>query len=204
MAVRIGRNQRGFTFLELAVVVTIMGIMMAITLPRFTSSFSRATLGAAARRLAGTMAYIRNAAAKEGRSYFLNIDLDNEEHWVSVINEEADLRDVDYDDVDAEEEIFAEVTDPFIARTRLQKKVVFDRVLLEDETEFFDGVVRIEFHPDGTADGVVIYMTDPKERLYSLHLEHYNGQARVYKYAFVPEQPVLTEREPTRRFDDAL
>jgi len=58
----------GFTFLELAVVLTIMGIMMVVTVPRFSSSLSKATLGGAARGLAGTIVYLRNAAAKEGRS----------------------------------------------------------------------------------------------------------------------------------------
>ena len=66
------RRKEGFTFLELVVVITIMGIIMAITLPRFSSTFSKATLGGTARGLAGTMAYLRNAAAKHGTGGILH------------------------------------------------------------------------------------------------------------------------------------
>jgi len=77
--------------------------------------------------------------------------------------------------------------------------------MLEDGTEAYEGAVRIEFRPDGTADEAVIYLTNPKGRLYSVYLEGYNGQPRVYKYAFVPEPPPeLIERERSSGERDAL
>jgi prepilin-type N-terminal cleavage/methylation domain-containing protein len=200
------RRSGGFTFLELVVVIAIMGIMMAVTLPRFSSSLSKATLGGTARALAGTIAYLRNAAAKEGRSYFLNIDLNNHQYWVTIINEEADLTLIDLQESDVlDDEIYAEVSDAFVARTRLQKKVAFAQVMLEDGTRVSDGLVTIEFRPDGTADEVAIHLTNPKERFYTVYLERYNGQAKVYKGVFLPEPlPVLTERVPPTRPEDAL
>ncbi len=199
-------RKEGFTFLELAVVVVIIGIMMAVTAPRFSSTFSKATLGGTARALAGTMAYIRNAAAKEGRGYFLNIDLNKNEYWVTVFNEEADLSQTYNQYWDApDEEIYKEVSDPFVSRKRLTKKIAFSRVILGDGTAVGDGAVRIEFRPDGTADETVIYLVNPQERVYTVYLEYYNGQASVYKYAFVPAPPPeLIEREPPRRPSDAL
>ncbi len=200
------RRRDGFTFLELAVVVVIMGVMMSITLPRFTSTFSRATLGGVARRLSGTMMYLRNAASKDGRSYFLNVDLDKEEYRVTVLRERADQLQTEYQDWDAlEDEAYIEYRDDFIGRTRLEKQIAFERVILEDGSEAFDGIVRIEFRPDGTADDTVIRLMSPNQRVYTIHLEHYNGQARVYKYAFLPEPPPeLFEREPPRRLGDEL
>lgn len=201
------RRKDGFTFLELAVVIAIMGIMMVVTLPRFSSSFSKATLGGTARGLAGTMAYVRNAAAKEGRSYFLNIDLDNEQYWVTVINEEADLTLIDLQESDVlDDELYTEVNDAFVARSRLQKKVAFAEVRLEDGRGVSDGVVTIEFRPDGTADEVAIFLTNPRGRKYIVYLERYNGQARVYKREKdLPEPlPELTERVPPTSPKDAL
>ncbi len=197
----------GFTFLELAVVLTIMGIMMVVTVPRFSSSLSKATLGGTARALAGTIVYLRNAAAKEGRSYFLNIDLNKNQYWVTIINEEADLSEIDYQEPDVlDDEIYKEVSDAFVARTRLQKKVAFAQVMLEDGTKVSDGMVTIEFRPDGTADGAIIYLTNPKEKVRIVYLEHYNGQARVYtREKDLPEPPpVPTERVPPTNPKDAL
>ena len=200
------RRKEGFTFLELVVVITIMGIMMAVTLPRFSSTFSKATLGGTARGLAGTMAYVRSTAVKDGRSYFLNIDLDNHEYWITYFNEEADLSLIDYEELDIlDEEIYTELRDTFVARTKLQKKIEFAQVVLGDGEGISDGVVQIEFRPDGTADETVIHLMNPKERFYTVYLEHYNAQARAYKGVVALEPlPELTEREPARRPSDAL
>jgi len=199
------RRRGGFTFLELAVVVTIMGILMTITFPRFSSIFSKATLGGMARRLAGTMAYLRNAAAKEGRSFFLNLDLDNEEYRAKVINPEAAVSVIDYETAVDDEYIYSDFKDAFVGRTRLPRKIYFSKVMLGDGSEVSDGMVMIEFRPDGTANEAAIYLTDPKGRVYTVYLEHYNGQARVYKRAFVPKAPpVLSEREPPARLRDNL
>ncbi len=194
---RIRGGTAGFTFLELAVVVVIMGVMAAITLPRFSGTFSRVTLGGTARGLAGTMGYIRDAAARHGRTYFLNIDFDRKRYFVTHINEEIDLSEIPYLETDfLDEEIYTQYADMVVSERQLQKKISFWRVIFEDGTEAFEGVARIEFRPNGTADEAVIQITNPKERIYSVHLERYNGQATVYNYEYIPPPPpVLTERE---------
>jgi len=195
------------------VVVAIIGIMTAIVAPRFSATFSRATLGGTARHLVGTMAYLRNVAAKEGRSYFLNIDLDKNKYSASYIKDDVDLSQLGYEDFDfLTEEIFEPVNDAFVKPTRLKKKIVFARVILEDGTDVYEGIARIELRPDGTADETIIHLTkpnltNPKEKGYTVHLEHYNGQARVCRGHLDLEDlsiPVLTEREPSRRPEDAL
>jgi prepilin-type N-terminal cleavage/methylation domain-containing protein len=200
------RRRDGFTFLELAMVVLIMGIMMGITFPRFSAFFSKANIGATARRLAGTMGYLRNAAARDGQSYFLNLDQEKNEYWVTVIKKNAELSQVEYQDTEVlDDEMYIEVKNAFLSRVRLEKKIAFAGVILEDGTKVLDQRVIIEFRPDGTADEAVVRLTDARERAYSVYVEHYNGQATVYKYAVVPEvPPTLTEREPPRRPDEAL
>ena len=200
------RRRNGFTFLELAVVLTIMGIMMASVAPRFSAMFSRATLGGTARQLAGAMAYVRNLAAKDNRSYFLTIDLDHDEYEVTFFNPPPELAMAPYEELEyLDEEVYVPYTDDFIKTTRLQKKVSFARVILEDGTELYDGSARIAFRPNGTADETVVHLTNPSEKFYTVHLERYNGQATVYKGVVVPAlPPELTEREPPRRAEDAL
>jgi Tfp pilus assembly protein FimT len=185
------------------VVVVITSIIVAVTVPRFSSTFSRVTLGGTARGLAGAMVYLRNAASKENRSYFLTIDFDEQKYGVQVIAEKAEEDETPYmsyaepDMLD--DGFYTKYSDAFVSETRLQKKIVFERATLEDGTPVFEGALRIEFRPDGTADEVVIYLMDPKERVYSVYLEGYNGQPRVYKYPFVPEPPPeLIERERSR------
>lgn len=199
-------RRNGFTFLELAVVLTIMGIMVAIVAPRFTATFSKVTLGGSARQLAGAISYVRNLAAKDNRSYFLTIDLDNDEYWVTYFDPPPELALMPYADLEyLEDEVYVPYKDDFIKTTRLEKKVSFARVILEDGMELYDGRARIAIRPNGTADETVIHLTNPSERFYTVHLERYNGQATVYRGAVIPPlPPELTEREPPRRAEDAL
>jgi len=183
-----------------------MGMIVAITAPRLSSTFSKATLGGGARGLAGAMAYLRNAAAREGRSYFLTVDLDQEEYWAAVMNDDPDLIQTEYQDPDAlDDAMYTEVTKGLVSRTRLRKAVAFSHVEFQDGGPVSDGTVRIEFRPDGTADEAVVCIAKPNGRAYTVYLEQYNGQATVYKGMFVPEPPpVLTERERPSDPRDAL
>jgi general secretion pathway protein H len=63
---RAGRSnsQRGFTLAELAVVVFIIALFAALTVPSLTG-FGERDLSTAARRLAGTIKYLYNEAALE-------------------------------------------------------------------------------------------------------------------------------------------
>jgi hypothetical protein len=183
-----------------------MGIMVAVVAPRFTATFSKVTLGGTARQLAGAIAYVRNLAAKNNRSYFLTIDLDHDEYWVTYFEPPPELALMPYAELEyLEDEVYIPYTDDFVKTTRLQKKVSFARIILEDGVELYDGRARIAIRPNGTADETVIHLTNPSERFYTVHLERYNGQATVHKGAVIPPlPPELTEREPPRRAEDAL
>jgi Tfp pilus assembly protein FimT len=74
----------GYTFLELTVVITIILMAVAIGVPRLLSWVNEGNLGAECRRLAGTIRYVRNEAARRRTSFFLTLDLENAAYWIDV------------------------------------------------------------------------------------------------------------------------
>ena len=57
----IGRNHRGFTLIELAVVIVVLGIMIALIAPRL-GEIGEADLKRSARHLTGSIRFLRDEA----------------------------------------------------------------------------------------------------------------------------------------------
>jgi prepilin-type N-terminal cleavage/methylation domain-containing protein len=71
----------GFTLLEIAVVIFIMGLVMTLAIP-YLGGFHGAQLKSEARRLAGRANYLFDEAATQKVIYRLTFDLDHNEYYV--------------------------------------------------------------------------------------------------------------------------
>jgi len=71
------RNRKGFTFLELVIVLALFGVVLAIALPRLPS-LSRRQLETAARKMAGDLRLTRSEAISSGEickvKFFVYLD----------------------------------------------------------------------------------------------------------------------------------
>ena len=75
------RDKKGYTFIEITVVVLLIGLMMALTLPRFRYAMLTDNLKTATRRLVGTIKTIRNEAVREQQGFILYFDLESNRFW---------------------------------------------------------------------------------------------------------------------------
>lgn len=67
---------RGFTFIEVMVVVFLMSLIVGITTIFFANTLTSAKLAAAARELVATVKYARHLAFVKNEKQIVNIDLD--------------------------------------------------------------------------------------------------------------------------------
>jgi prepilin-type N-terminal cleavage/methylation domain-containing protein len=74
-------QDRGFTLIELTVVVVIIGLTMALTMPRFNQNILSDDLKASARSLAGLITNLSREAIRENTDYRLYFDLSENCYW---------------------------------------------------------------------------------------------------------------------------
>jgi prepilin-type N-terminal cleavage/methylation domain-containing protein len=82
-------NRRGFTLIELAVVIVILGVMMALVIPTF-GELTGANLRRSTRHLTGTIRFLRDEAEAKKAVYRLRFDIRNGHYWAETLTVTSD------------------------------------------------------------------------------------------------------------------
>jgi len=87
---RVLRKTRAYTLIELTVVVFLIGIMLALTMPRVQDSFLSDDLKTATRRLIGRVREYRVQAVQEQMDYQLHLDIESNQYWWEALSPKKD------------------------------------------------------------------------------------------------------------------
>ena len=77
--------RRGFTLAELAVVITIMALVLAVALPRFAAIWGHEHIRHTARQISAFAAEANSRAMSRHRPLFLCVDLTGQGVWLSTV-----------------------------------------------------------------------------------------------------------------------
>ena len=80
---------KGYTFIEITVVIFLIGLTLVLTVPRFRYAMLTDELKTTVRRMIGTVRSLRNEAIREQAIYSLHFDLESHRFWI----ESADMTD---------------------------------------------------------------------------------------------------------------
>lgn len=75
------QRQAGYTLIELAVVIFLIGLMLFLAAPRIRHTLLDDSLKSVARHLTGVAKALRNEAVREQVDYVLHLDLSNNAVW---------------------------------------------------------------------------------------------------------------------------
>lgn len=142
-------RQRGFTLLELMIVLVIAAIMMTVVPPMISSALPGAELKSAARKVAAGLRYARNKSLSSDEETILMLDLESKQFNVSGKKKNYQLhKDLDLTLLTAESEMVAE----------------------------YRGAIR--FFPDGGSTGGRISLSTGK-RKFAVDVDWLTGKVRI-------------------------
>ena len=156
----------GFTLLELAVVLFIMGLVMLIAMPYFGGLHS-SQLKSEARRLASRSNYLYEEAGAQKVLLRLTFDLDHNAYYVTRL------------DPFALEPQFRPEQGPAGGIATLPAAVRLRDVWVEGAGDFRRGTISAQFYPSGIADAVVIHLTDSAGSVMTLAINPFNGHTAI-------------------------
>lgn len=85
-------NNRGYTLIEMAVVVLLIGLMIGIAIPSVRDTLSGDSLRKAARQMIGMSRELRSDSVREQVDYELHIDIDGQRFWAYGADMTAEKR----------------------------------------------------------------------------------------------------------------
>lgn len=162
-------GNRGFTLIELAMVLAIIVIVFGLIVPRFSGFLGSAELGSTARILAGTARAVHNEAARRGMEIVLHFNLDRNEYWATYKEGKG---------------IDVELGGMLLKKRSLPEGIKFKDIVLHNKYVTSQGEVSLVFSPLGRVGRTVIHLEDKAGKVFTIRIKPYNGQVEVYNYYF--------------------
>jgi prepilin-type N-terminal cleavage/methylation domain-containing protein len=151
---------KGFSLVEIAVVVLIAGMVMLIAAPVFRDVLPAGRLESSSRRVSSVVNRLYNEAVFSGRAHFLEVSFERGVY-----------------------EGFAEIpeSEPEALRGAggsLPEGVFFSDIDVSGRRHS-EGAARIDFAPHGVISPSIVRIADSGGRILSLVIESYTGRVRV-------------------------
>jgi len=157
-------NQRGFTLIEIAVVLAIIGMVLMIVLPRLPSTESE-NLKISARTLASTLRYLQDRAATSGTIHYLRIDPGTDN--VKVLEAGADGSE-------------KEPGDPLLQQRPIKEGILVADVVIPRLGKVTDRQLRLDVGPGGLRDFVTIHLRSSDGSFWTVMAFPSSGKVKVY------------------------
>lgn len=157
-------SRSGFTLIEIAVVLAIIGMVLMLVLPRLPST-EQENLKVSARTLASTLRYMQDRAATGRTAYFLHLEPGTDS--VKVLEAAADGGE-------------KEPLDPLLRKKPVQEGIVVADVTMPRLGKVIDGKIRLDVSYGGLRDFVVIHLRSPEGTFWTVMAFPSSGKVKVF------------------------
>jgi len=152
-------GSRGFSLLELVIVLIIISLLSLLVTPKLTKTISHMEVKSVAKKISAILRYCRNDAVNKNRIYQVNFD--SESNLVSVQSA-----------AEGEEKLSPQNSYPLPKDVRVEK--------IEARKTFFENSLpSFEFYPNGGANGGTAVIRGGEGRGYSIQVDFLTGTVKV-------------------------
>lgn len=151
------KSLAGFTFVELLIVVILLSVISALSIPNFRNTYYNFLLSDTSHNLTYLMRYAQASAIAERKNYRLNFDSEYSKYWLTKsADEEGDF-------------------------VRISGKLgkAFD---LNDSISVKAENANVNFYPDGKIDKTSIYLSNRNDKFYTITTQVQSGYVQEYDY----------------------
>jgi prepilin-type N-terminal cleavage/methylation domain-containing protein len=173
------RFARGFTLLELAVVMFLIGLVLTIAMPYF-GSVQSSQMRSEARRLASRANYLYEEAGAQKVLLRLTFDFNNNGYYVTRL------------DPFSETPQFLPETGPAGVRVSMPEGIRIRDVTVEGLGTFAKGSASAQFYPGGYVDATMIHLADDKGEVFTLAIDPFSGHVSIVRGDVNPPRGVRT------------
>lgn len=159
------RCQAGFTLIEIAVVMVIIGMLMLLVVPRLPSS-DQENLKISARTLASTLRYLQERAATSRTGYYLTLAPGTESVKIAEISAGG---------------IATEPSDPLLRKSPVKDGIVISDVRIPRLGKVSDGQLRIDVSVAGVRDFVTIHLRSAAGQFWTVMAFPSGGKVKAYE-----------------------
>ncbi len=155
---------KGFTLIELMVILIFIGIVLTLTIPRVQTGIVTDDLKSSTRKMIGLIRGLKDEAVREHKTCFLHFDLESDRYWIdsTVMSEEERAR--------AAENAFP-----------LPKGVHVLDVWFRDKGKQMVGRTAIRFSKKGYIQPSVIHLGSEDDRVFTLVLSPFLGKVEIHE-----------------------
>lgn len=160
-----GTSSKGFTLLELVVVLVILAGVAALVLPRLTVLLDESTRSSA-RNISTLLRYLDERAVAGRSRYRLQVDLNEQRITVLQVAASGELRPPD---------------DPFLLRTPLVGDARIADIMTDRTGTVTSGTVTIPYGPGGLSEPVLLHLGTAETQQYTVQALPVSASVKVAK-----------------------
>ena len=158
-------TQSGFTLIEIAVTLAIIGMVMMLVIPRLPSS-EHENLKISANVLASTLRYMQDRAATARTTYYLRLEPGTDS--VKVLEAAADGSEKEPDD-------------PLLQQPPVKEGIEVADVVIPRLGKVSDGELRVDIGMGGLRDFTIIHLRSPGGDFRTVMAFPSSGKVKVYE-----------------------